>query len=47
MREVTWDAVGREAVRAPVVVDQKWMVWSDVPPPEARRLDCQGHHARA
>jgi hypothetical protein len=26
MREVTWDEVGREERRAPVVDDQKWMV---------------------
>jgi hypothetical protein len=47
MREVTWDEVGREERRAPVVDDQKWMVWSLVPPPVARRLVCQGHHAIA
>ena len=34
-------------MRAPVVEDQKWIVWSEEPPPVARRLDCQGHHASA
>lgn len=47
MREVTWEAVGREEVRAPVDVVQKWMCLSAEPPPVARREDCQGHQARA
>jgi hypothetical protein len=25
-RDVTWEVVGKDAVRAPVVEDQKWMV---------------------
>lgn len=47
MSDVTWDGVARELRRAPVVVFQKWIVRSDEPPPEARRLEFQGHHARA
>lgn len=47
MRDVTWVEVGREAVRAPVEVDQKWMCLSAVPPPVARREDCQGDQAIA
>lgn len=37
----------RELRRAEVVVFQKWMVLSEVPPPEARSEEFQGHHARA
>lgn len=33
--------------RAEVVVFQKWIVLSEVPPPEARREEFHGHHARA
>lgn len=47
MREVTWEAVWREEMRDPVVEDQKWIEWSPVPPPVARREDCQGDQARA
>lgn len=47
MSEVTCEPAARDEVRAPVVVDQKWMCWSWLPPPVARRLVCQGHHARA
>lgn len=45
--EVTWEGVMRELRRAEVVVFQKWMVLSEVPPPEARRDEFQGHQARA
>lgn len=47
MSEVTWEGVWREEMREPVVEDQKWMFWSPVPPPVARREDCQGDQARA
>jgi hypothetical protein len=45
--EVTCEPTLRELVRAPVVLDQKWMCWSADPPPVARREFCQGHQARA
>ena len=46
-REEIWEGVLREWRRAPVETFQMWMVASEVPPPEASRLDCHGHHARA
>src|SRR6266700_3400231 len=44
---VTCDPVSMLFVLAPVVVFQKWMCRSWLPPPVARRLDCHGHHANA
>lgn len=44
---MTCDGVMSELSRADVVVFQKWIVLSDVPPPEARRDEFHGHQARA
>lgn len=45
--EVIWAGVCRVCSRAPVLVFQMLIVASCVPPPEARREGCQGHHAIA
>jgi hypothetical protein len=45
--EVTCDGVASVCKRAPVVLFQILIVASLVPPPEARREGCQGHHAIA
>ena len=45
--DVIWEGVRRECSLAPVVVFQMCMVASFVPPPDARREGCQGHHAMA
>jgi hypothetical protein len=45
--DVTCAAVFNECNLPPVVLFQRWTVASFVPPPEARRDGCHGHHARA
>lgn len=47
MSEVTCEGVTSEEILDPVVDEKKWMVWSEVPPPVARREDCQGDQAKA
>ena len=46
-REEIWEGVLSERRRAPVETFQMWIVASEVPPPEASRWVCQGHHASA
>jgi hypothetical protein len=47
MSVVTCDGVFSVCRRAPVVLFQTLMVASLVPPPEASREGCHGHHANA
>ena len=45
--DLAWECVSTELRHEPLAVDQKRIIRSAVPPPDASRLRCHGHHASA